>query len=372
MKKTDVFWSNRKRQVSTAKKIVLIATLILSVFALGPQKLNCASAESPQPLLTVITVQSDGNINSSTTPISHNGNNYTLIDDIISSTLDIQCDNITVDGAGYKLSGKEAAAWLNGPWPGILIEANGVTIKNFTIEGYNGGIESKGKWNKIIDNRFDFNDFSVYIDSDYNDLLGNFLAYGNVEVDSNYNNVSKNVLSGCAIDVHGNYNNLIGNTAPGIFLGGTASYNNIVGNTIKDNINGIYLIKQPNTFYANNFINNKNNIVLSEGTSGSYSMNVFDKNTIGNYWNDYKGIDANNDDIGDSPYKIAENLEDKYPLMRPFNSSNVNTLPTINSAATPMDPLYVIGVVTVIFTIASVVLTLKKRKQQSSMTTPRP
>jgi len=38
---------------------------------------------------------------------------------------------------------------------------------------------------------------------------------------------------------------------------------------------------------------------------------------MGNYWDDYKGSDANGDGIGDTPYSIDSD-KDYYPLMRPF------------------------------------------------------
>ncbi|MHA1973932.1 MAG: right-handed parallel beta-helix repeat-containing protein [Candidatus Hodarchaeales archaeon] len=52
-------------------------------------------------------------------------------------------------------------------------------------------------------------------------------------------------------------------------------------------------------------------------TSGS---NSWDNGTMGNYYDDYEGIDLNNDGIGDTAYEIdgGKGVVDRYPLMRPF------------------------------------------------------
>ena len=39
----------------------------------------------------------------------------------------------------------------------------------------------------------------------------------------------------------------------------------------------------------------------------------------GNYWSNYAGVDSNHDGIGDSPYIIDANNQDRYPLMNPWN-----------------------------------------------------
>ncbi len=41
----------------------------------------------------------------------------------------------------------------------------------------------------------------------------------------------------------------------------------------------------------------------------------------GNYWSDYKGVDANGDGIGDTPHVIDEYNKDRYPLMAPIACS---------------------------------------------------
>jgi hypothetical protein len=140
-------------------------------------------------------------------------------------------------------------------------------------------------------------------------------------------------------------------------------FNNIICGNIITNNRGAGLTKLEgtnNTFYANYVANNSVGVeigVISWQHSGNTTFyhNDFVQNTQqtkiinldlsdrwdngkeGNYWSNYTGSDVNNDGLGDSPYAIfgerhtydyprttyAESYEDSYPLMNPFNCSNI-------------------------------------------------
>jgi len=70
-----------------------------------------------------------------------------------------------------------------------------------------------------------------------------------------------------------------------------------------------------NTIYHNNFNNTKN---VQSGIA-----NVWDYEGEGNYWNDYTGRDLNRDGIGDTPYAIAADNQDNYPLIGMFSDFNI-------------------------------------------------
>jgi hypothetical protein len=57
--------------------------------------------------------------------------------------------------------------------------------------------------------------------------------------------------------------------------------------------------------------------------SNSNSWNV---DNIGNYWDDYTGLDSDKDGIGEDPYiiSISQGVQDKYPLMFPGPEIKVN------------------------------------------------
>jgi len=53
------------------------------------------------------------------------------------------------------------------------------------------------------------------------------------------------------------------------------------------------------------------------------SINAWDYGYEGNYWSEYIGIDSDGDGIGDGPYVIDVDNQDRYPLMGLFSDFNV-------------------------------------------------
>jgi parallel beta-helix repeat protein len=95
----------------------------------------------PEPALTI---KSDGTIDPSTAPIRRDGGIYTLTDNVTGYTIIIDCDNVTLDGAGYTLRGpgythvKKYLEHLN---VGVyLLNQQRVTVRNMRISGFYNGI----------------------------------------------------------------------------------------------------------------------------------------------------------------------------------------------------------------------------------------
>jgi parallel beta-helix repeat protein len=156
------------------------------------------------------------------------------------------------------------------------------------------------------------------------------------------NNISEN-SSGIVLEDSNNNmitkNNLGGNEYYGISL--TGSNNNTVmkNNISSDKISGGFgpsvgitlRVSSGNIVCLNNFKNPVKNFSYS---SWYETTNIWDStskitytykgktytNNLGNYWEDYKGIDAGGDGIGDTPYIINNLNKDRRPLMQPFEN----------------------------------------------------
>jgi parallel beta-helix repeat protein len=240
-------------------------------------------------------------------------------------------DVVTIDGNGNDNT--------------IIITSDGVTVKGFNI--INSGSLSSGI--KIEDNHYNIIKMNIISSNGYGIKLYN--SNGNTIVD---NYISNNRLYGLKIEAsHMNNitrNNIENNQINGVFLNNTSTFNNLKSNQIlknglttntltnfASNSGGIVLDSavRSNSIAANNI--STNNIgVNSKGSSENNQFyintlienqednafdsasNIWNTENIGNYWDDYSGIDENNDGIGDTPYYIpGGNNSDVRPLVEP-------------------------------------------------------
>jgi parallel beta-helix repeat protein len=175
--------------------------------------------------------------------------------------------------------------------------------------------------NTAIDNKY----YGIYLlYSDCTTVSGNTANnnsnHGIVLYYSNNTTISRNTANHnrfYGIDIYSSDNNTVsGNTANhnkgygiGLFYSNSTT---ISGNIVDNNVfYGIYLLSSDyNLIYKNYFINNG----IQARDSGN--SNDWDNGTIGNYWDDYAGVDANDDGIGDTPYLISGigGGQDTYPI----------------------------------------------------------
>jgi parallel beta-helix repeat protein len=327
-----------------------------------------------------IYIRADGSIDPPTAPIATVDNvTYTLTGNITSDAdgIVVERDNIVVYGKNYAIQGP--AGWPESVGIDLAGRSN-VTIQNTNVYDFwvSGISLNSSTNNNIFGNRMKHARICL-ISSSCNSVSGNYITesedgiraesssnnsisgnnvvdngvgieiiyssnntvsgntvgdniYGNVVLSSSsYNNVSGNKIAKMYRDLAYNnngivlrsscYNSISSNNITdinvGITLASSSNNNAISGNNIRNNNYGISLEgASDNVIYHNNFPSTTNPVWWDRLEEGL--VNVWDDGSEGNYWSDYSGVDANNDGIGDTPYIIAANNTDHYPLMTQY------------------------------------------------------
>jgi parallel beta-helix repeat protein len=206
-----VYWFTLRRGRVVVNKKTYLSAIIISVFIVslvaGLQVVEVAEANFliPPNSLPTIYIRSDGSIEPSSAPVQQENKVYTLSSNLTGTTLEVQCDNIIVDGASYTLSSDNKSS------PAILLRNRyNVTVKNFqvnsfcmmyirvegstgciitanTVVTYQGGAIVLNGCNNITitnntiydaDTTIDGKGTSVYIGGDYHIVSGNQLFGG--------------------------------------------------------------------------------------------------------------------------------------------------------------------------------------------------
>ncbi|NAT11386.1 hypothetical protein C4E22_07620, partial [ANME-1 cluster archaeon AG-394-G06] len=174
-----------------------------------------------------------------------------------------------------------------------------------------------------------------------NNTISNCTASNNeggiVLFDSNSNTITGNNVcnnSGAGIDLWHSCNNntFTGNNVcsndEGIDLY-YSSNNTITGNTVISNRWCGILLRESsnNVITGNDFINNTEDVSSAnsanfwnstEPLTYQYNNTTF-TSYIGNFWSNYKGLDADGDGLGDTHY-VIDSDEDHHPLMSRFEN----------------------------------------------------
>src|SRR2546427_8758470 len=294
----------------------------------------CQAASSPAPSISPAASPVTGATGSpigsatsapSTTIASREGRcamrvseSFTLANDMTcqGDGMVIDVDNVTVDLGGHTLSGPGMGPQT---WPlpqldsvGVRVGGHtGVTVRNGTTQAFSTGVYFIDMVSSSIESVTTLrNRFGFYIHASQK------ITVKDSDVEFNIYGLHLQNSDDCVLP-----NNVLArqtsNTPAwcGLYLY-ASSRNRITDNTIDSNINwGIWFSDaKENVIFHNNVVGN--NPPVSDNTEGS---NVwYDKQTKeGNWWADYKGKDADNDSIGDTPYPILGpgGMVDPYPFV---------------------------------------------------------
>lgn len=193
-----------------------------------------------------------------------------------------------------------------------LFHSNNITVINTNSSNNTYGF---GVWlfntnnSNILGNTLNLNNKGIKIDGGgkNNTISGNFINNNWEAIELRFY-CDNNIIS----------DNHVSNNFRGIMFHGS-SYNTLSGNIFKNTIDtAIYLIGggpfpvDNNTFFLNFFRENGLHVEIS-GTS----INSWNITEIGNYWDNYTGVDANGDGIGDIPYNISLSplIQDFLPIV---------------------------------------------------------
>ena len=214
---------------------------------------------------------------------------------------DIDFSNFVNGKAVYYMVGKKNLVIDTSVYPEVgyigIVNCENMTVKNLNLEANAEGIKLVNTTGSLIKN-----------------LRINGVSAGiSIEFGSCNNTVSKNVVLWCEM--------------VGIYLHGSSCYNVIYENQVTCLNSGIRTLdsSDDNLVYHNTFFQ----YFPQQMSFGS--TNTWDNGypSGGNYWSDYTGVDLNsgpyqnitgNDGIGDTPYIIDPNNQDRYPLMIPYGA----------------------------------------------------
>jgi nitrous oxidase accessory protein NosD len=331
--------------------------------------------------MDTVCIGSDGSLNATDTPIHRSGDTYTLTGNIANQTIVVQKDNIVLDGAGYTLQGwsetigDQATAisisnrnnititdfnikqftvpiWMQNS-TGIIVKNNNIIqgypyallmqstnqskVANNTFTGSMLQLEWSSS-NHILNNTFSgsYTGVADYSSGNGNVITKNIFAAVNMSVVSQGANstISQNTLvnGDVGLLVEGqNYDvskNVIANYTTALSVISNNSLireNDFWNSTIDIMLNfdsGSYKFETGNnTFYLNNFRNYSQTLQV---LSPSNLTDHWDNGREGNYWSNYTGADGNGDGVGDTPYFLAQNSIDNFPLMQPYSAQSTN------------------------------------------------
>ena len=261
-----------------------------------------------------------------------------------------ECDNNTISG-NTAYSNGDNGIYLDNHCDGNTISGNTANDNELC------GIDLDNNCNNIVSGNIVTNnvEWGIYLYTcDNNIIWGNtvsnigtsnqdfgiFIRSGSDNNTISGNTANDNRLHGIYLDNNCNNNTILGNTANNNADFGIRLYNNCNNNTILGNtVNGNHQYGIELSYYCTNntilenvihynyqygmviSISCYSNLIYLNEFKNQYNArddgnNKWDNGTIGNYWDDYEGVDADDNGIGDTPYDVppAGGSVDNFPI----------------------------------------------------------
>jgi parallel beta-helix repeat protein len=314
------------RRLSSGMMALVVAGIVLLVAVGGASAADCGAGTAKPVCECGDTVTGDFTFTADLTCTNHAQNG-----------LIIGADDITIDGAGFKITGNREDLSCGGEesvpaaHSGIVNTGYGnVVIKNLEIENFCTGIALDG-WPPVVDNNtvtdckihdcgnstarthgihiVGANNCTIVKNEIYNidgDGIesgcgggGNGIFMYGVNADrGNYNNITcnnlyDNIKSGFLMKMMCMHNTISSNTATGNGEGGIvlmckkSNYNIIEGNNASENVyDGIYIGGRNNTLINNSVFNNGYIGINMQRNDGSYNNELHENTVCGNGYTD--------------------------------------------------------------------------------------
>ena len=283
------------------RKALMVALMLALLFLAAEAILVDLSIADPMVYYESLPVnqayiRNNGDVDPPTLPIQRSGNTYVLKDNILNYTIEIEKDNVVIDGNGYSLSipsygETDKYGSLKTAPPLIQISGkNSIIIKNLKFQNCTTaiGVTNSSKIS-IIQNTMTncagiyFGGGCSYCSILKNDMFNNTdyaiqMSRDAYPIDIKYNKISGSIRD--AVSYVSN-SNIIGNIFVGnhrTALSQIGSFNRIIGNIFQQNRQGISTDQENNEIHHNNFINNR------YGGIAINAPNILDDGKEGNYW----------------------------------------------------------------------------------------
>lgn len=302
---------NRLHQKRKITSLTIFFLLILTIFTIGCTDNN---ESKPDEKIVYVDLNGEQDFQSIQRAVNVSSTNTTII-----VAPGIYTENLVINKDVILTGEIKEETIIDGMDQGDVIfitENASLYLSNFTIRNsgenrkfpFNAGIKINSNHNQIRNIRFVQNSYGIVSFLGSNNNFSNNSFFNNSKAGLYLYNDEQDIVR----------RNHFQNNFYGLQIKGSKN-TKIVENIFKQNQRGVFCCcsATDNSLYLNSFIQNKE---LQAYDEPNLENTWYHPQKGGNYWDDYAGVDSNNDGFGDQPYQISEDglVKDEIPLIEPF------------------------------------------------------